>query len=94
MGSPLGPVIANIFMVHLEELMLPRLATKMSSWYRYVDDTFTFIKDGEINAVLEALNSFHDDIKFTYESEIDNKISFLDVKISRKPHGSFSTTVH
>ena len=94
MGSPLGPVIANIFMVHLEELMLPRLATKMSSWYRYVDDTFTFIKDGEIDAVLEELNSFHDDIKFTYESEIDHKISFLDVGISRKQDGRFSTTVH
>ena len=94
MGSPLGPVIANIFMVHLEELMIPRLATKMSSWYRYVDDTFTFIKKDEINAVQEALNSFHGDIKFTYESEIDNKISFLDVSISRRPDGMFDTTVH
>ena len=94
MGSPLGPVIANIFMVHLEELMIPTLATKMSSWYRYVDDTFTFIKDGEIETVQQALNNFHGDIKFTYESEIDNTISFLDVSVSRKQDGTFDTAVY
>ena len=42
MGSPLGPVLANIFMVHFEQKMIPRLSETMSSWYRYVDDTFTF----------------------------------------------------
>ena len=47
MGSPLGPVVANIFMVHLEKQMIPRLSDKMSSWFRYVDDTFTFIKEEE-----------------------------------------------
>lgn len=93
MGSPLGPVIANIFMVYLEEKMVRELATKMSSWYRYVDDTFTFIKEGEIEAVQETLNRFHTDINFTYEEEKDGKISFLDVLISRKLDGSFDTEV-
>ena len=36
MGSPLGPVIANIFMVHLEEMLIPGLSDRLSSWYRYV----------------------------------------------------------
>ena len=94
MGSPLGPVIANIFMVHLEETMIPQLSTKMSSWYRFVDDTFTFIKDGEIDSVEEALNRFHEDIKFTYESESENTISFLDVSVTRKSDGTFDTAVY
>ena len=92
MGSPVGPVIAYIFMVHLKELMTPKLAAKMSSWYRYVDVTFTFIND-EIETVQEALKNFDKDIKFPYESEVDKNISFLDSSISRKPDGTFDTTV-
>ena len=94
MGSPLGPVLANIFMVHLEEKMIPQLTGKMSSWYRYVDDTFTFIKDGEAENVKETLNKFHSDIKFTYESESNGSISFLDVKVNRKIDGTFDTAVY
>ena len=33
-GSPLGPVLANIFMVHLEQEMIPRLSGVMSTWFR------------------------------------------------------------
>ena len=94
MGSPLGPVIANIFMVNLEEMMIPRLSDKMSAWYRYVDDTFTFVKEDEIESVQETLNMFHDDIKFTYESETDHTLSFLDVSITRRADGKFDTTVY
>ena len=43
MGSPLGPVIANIFMSELETILIPQLNDKMSVWLHYVDDTFTFL---------------------------------------------------
>ena len=39
----LGPVIANIFMVELEKTLVPQLEGTVGLWYRYVDDTFTFI---------------------------------------------------
>ena len=87
-------MIANIFMVHLEETMIPMLSEKMSSWFWYVDDTFTFIKENEIVSVQEALNSFHEDIKFTYETESDSTIAFLDVNVTRKTDGSFDTAVY
>ena len=45
MGSPLGPVLANIFMVYLEEKVISQLTEKVPLWLRYVDDTFTFIKE-------------------------------------------------
>ena len=93
MGSPLGPVLANIFMVHLENHMIPRLSDKMSLWYRYVDDTFTFVKQGEVETIQTALNAFHNDIKFTYEVEQNSKISFLDVMVTKKPDGTFDTDV-
>jgi len=43
MGSPLGPVIAGIFMVELEQKLLPELSTMMTPWFRYVDDTINCV---------------------------------------------------
>ena len=36
MGSPLGPVIAGIFMVELEKSLLPKLSSYMTNWKHYV----------------------------------------------------------
>ena len=94
MGSPLGPVIANIFMVELEKSLVPQLDGMIDLWYRYVDDTFTFIRKGCVEAVLERLNEFHPSIKFTFEKEANGRISFLDVCVIKKPDGSFDTDVH
>ena len=94
MGSPLGPVIANVFMVELENTLVPQLDDSVSLWCRYVDDTFTFIKKGSVESVLEKLNSFHPSIKFTYEVQKDGTIAFLDVKVIRSEDGSFETEVH
>lgn len=94
MGSPLGPVLANIFMVHLENNLVPSLSEVMSLWYRYVDDTLTFIQEDKIEEVIEILNGFHPSINFTYEKEYDGCIAFLDVKLIRKDNGSFITEVY
>ena len=94
MGSPLGPVLANIFMVDLEEALIPTLSDKLSLWLRYVDDTFTFIKKDEINNVNDILNNFHANINFTHVCEKYNKLAFLDVQVNRETDGSFSTGVY
>ena len=94
MGSPLGPVLANIFMVELENQLIPKTGDKVLLWERYVDDTFTFIKKIEIESVKELLNSFHPDIQFTHEIEADSKISFLDVSVERNLDGTFHTSVY
>lgn len=93
MGSPLGPVIANIFMVELEKNLVQGLSDKMKIWYRYVDDTFCFIKENEIENVRDVLNGFHENIGFTYEVENSNSLSFLDVRIIKNNDGSFETKV-
>ena len=48
MGSPLGPVLANIFMVELEQSVIPTLMDKMKCWTRYVDDTLCYTKTDSI----------------------------------------------
>ena len=88
----LGPVIAGIFMVDLERNVIPKLSTHMTKWKRYVDDTITYIKPSSIDYVLSVLDSFHKNIKFTFEEEKD-KISFSDVLILRNG-SSIKTTVY
>ena len=94
MGSPLGPVLANIFMAELESQLIPKLSHNLSVWFRYVDDTFTIIRDGEIENVKNVLNSFHPKIKFTHEVETGKHLAFLDVSVHRNTDNSFSTSVY
>ena len=84
MGSPLGPVLANIFMVELESSIIPTLNDQIKLWKRFVDDTYCFAKCEYTNNILSTLNSFHPNIKFTIEIEKDDAIPFLDVLILKK----------
>ena len=84
MGSPLGPILAGIIMVELENSIVPKLNSHLQFWKRYVDDTLTIVKEGLINHVLQQLNSFHPNIQFTFEIESSGRIPFLDILIIRK----------
>ena len=42
-GSPLGLLLANIFMISLEDNTLPKLELYLRNWKRCVDDTFAYI---------------------------------------------------
>ena len=82
MGSPLGPVLANMFMRYFEEKWVMNGTVRPSFWYRYVDDTFTmFDSKDTANEFLRYLNSRHNSFKFTIEFEQDNEIPFLDVLV-------------
>ena len=94
MGSPLGPVLANVFMVHLEETIVPKLEDSMPEWKRYVDDTFTVVKKGKLDEIIATLNNFHPNISFTHEIEEERKMAFLDVSIMKEESGSVQTGVY
>ena len=83
MGSPLGPVLADIFMIKLEKVVLPELTECIKYWKWYVDDTIFFVKSGTINYVITKLNSFDSNIQFTFEEEDKGALPFLDVLIQR-----------
>ena len=52
MRSPLGSVIAGIFVVELERSLLLMLSCYMTSWKSYVDDTIGYVK-------VDVLNMFY-----------------------------------
>ena len=83
MGSPLAPVLAGIFMVELERAVIPKLSQHLQFLKRYVDDTICFVQIGYQEFVSSCLNSFHNSIQFTYETEKENEISFLEILIIR-----------
>ena len=58
MGSPLGPVLQDIFIIELENSLLPNLVKYITFWKRYVDDTIRFVKIGTTEFVISVLNSF------------------------------------
>ena len=84
MGSPLGPVLADIILTELEKIVItPLLDDGTLRFYsRYVDDTLVLIKPEHISLVKDKLNSFHPSLNFTHEEFIDeNDVHFLDLKI-------------
>ncbi len=67
MGSPLGPLFANIFMSDFERKHMNELKELgVIDWFRYVDDVFATVTDAnKVTAILEFLNNQHANIKFT-----------------------------
>ena len=92
MGSPLGTVMPHIFMVELEHVLVRKLNDHAKKWRRFVDDSFVYVKCGLIENALSVLNLFHDNIKFAYEQENNNRFPFLDVLFIRD-HEKINTTV-
>jgi hypothetical protein len=95
MGSPLGPLFANVFMSDFERKHMNRLKELgVNIWYRYVDDIFaTLNNENQATAVLEYLNGQHKNIKFTIEHEERGKLPFLDTCVVRRVD-KYSTNIY
>ena len=95
MGSPISPIIANLFLEDLEAKALSTSPHPPSMWKRYVDDTLTIINRDHKDAFLDHLNSIDDNIRFTSEDpKEDGSISFLDILIIPDANGKLNTTVY
>ena len=81
MGSPLAPLLANIFMGFHESKWLNEYNLNKSKFYlRHVDDILADF-DNEQDSLI-FLNNRHPNIKFTLEKQNNHSIAFLDVFIS------------
>jgi hypothetical protein len=97
MGAPLAPIIADIFMSHLEESLMDRLKQiGVCEWYRYVDDTFVLVEPTtKVKNILQILNNFHQSISFTHQLEKKGSLPFLDAWITRSAETKkFQTAVY
>ena len=86
MGSPLAPALAEVFLTKIENEYInnPSNPLGILFYYRFVDDIFVILPENEDeNEFLKKFNSFHKSLKFTMEHEQNNKLSFLDVQISK-----------
>ena len=87
MGSPLAPILANIFMRWFEEkLFLTYTGTLPKVYRRYVDDSFLLFENkDDVKPFFHFANDIHPNIKFTKDEESAERkfFPFLDVKISR-----------
>lgn len=84
MGSPLRPLLANVFMSSIEETL--EHEGKMSMHYkRYVDDTLTIMPDiASADNFLGTLNRCPSSVKFTMEMEDNGMLSFLGTQLLNK----------
>ena len=83
MGSPLAPVLANLFMGHHEKIWLENhQGPEVIFHRRYVDDT-SCLFNNKHGALLffEYINSQYRNSKFTMEKEENHQLPFLDVLI-------------
>ena len=91
MGSPVSPVIANIYMEYFESLAIPSSPTSVKWWFRYVDDVHSATKKGQVNQLQEHLNSIDLHIKFTIELPGTDGLPFIYTLTKLTPNSIEST---
>ncbi|XP_066289685.1 uncharacterized protein [Branchiostoma lanceolatum] len=98
MGSPVSPVLANLFMEWLEQQAMATVPVtcRPKLWKRYVDDVMEVVKRGAQQELTDHLNNTDPtgNIQFTYEEEEKGTLPFLDTLLVRKGDGSVKLLVY
>ena len=94
MGSPISPLIANLFMEEFGVKALSTCPHPPSLWLRFVDDTFVITKAEHSQTLLQTSTNQDPHIQFTVEPTQQGSLLFLDTLVTIQPDNTFSTTVH
>ena len=81
MGSPVSPIVCNIYFKDFEQRALAEATDPPHWWKRYVDDTYTILKKDQAETFTEYMNTIDDDIKIQ-----DTRYQMRNViRISKQP---------
>ena len=94
MGSPVSPIVTNLFMEWFEEHAIQTFMYEITLWKRYVDDTIVAMDDSLLEDFTSHINTIHPSIKFTREEEVDKSLPMLDARTTRNPVGGLSFSVY
>ena len=96
MGSPLAPILANLFMGHHEKSWLENYKdSKILIYRRYVDDIFCAF-DNEHNVMLffDFISAQHPNIKFTHEKQLSGELPIPDVLVDNSSNVCVTSVFH
>ena len=84
MGSSIGPVLTNIVMTELEDVIIkPLVVDGTSKFYsRFVNGTLLIMKPENVSQVHKALNKFDNKLRFTVDMFQNEVPHFLDLELS------------
>ena len=68
--------------------------TTLRIWYRYVEDVIAVVKKHYVQGLLRHLNNQLGWILFTMEMENSGPMPFMDIRITRQPHGELVEEVY
>ena len=95
MGSPISPIVANLYMEDFEIKAISTAEHPPRIWKRYVDDTFVVIESSKKEKFLEHINKMDPHIHFrTENAKADGSTPFLDTLEITQSDNSFFTSVY
>ena len=96
MGSPVSPIVANIYMEEFEHQALKTAPKRLRLWKRYVDDTFCIVKRSSVEGFLAHLNTLKPTIRFTkeLETQTQGRLPFSDTCLQRHSDATLVTSVY
>ena len=85
MGSPLGTLVANIFITSIDK----ESNTNTLCRYRHA-----YVEPTKVEFILTKANNHHPNINFKFELKKNNEINFLEALVKRFNHNKLETGVY
>ncbi|XP_055714366.1 uncharacterized protein LOC129808607 [Phlebotomus papatasi] len=91
MGSPIGPIAADIAMQKALNTILEDPPFRIGFVRKYVDDLLVSVHVDDVGPLMSQFNAFHPKIQFTVEKECEGVLPYLDLTIHRDATNTLST---